>query len=67
MNNWINKTVALNDTWGQGAIDTLSTPVDKLPQFSPCHAICSMPRVSARALTSQSISRPAISPTAGRA
>ncbi len=34
MNNWINKTVALNDTWGQGAIDTLSTPVNKLPQFS---------------------------------
>jgi len=34
VNNWINKTVALNDSWGQGAIDSLSTPVGKLPQFS---------------------------------
>lgn len=34
MNNWINKTVALNDNWGQGAIDSLSTPLGKQPQFT---------------------------------
>lgn len=34
MNNWINKRVTLNDTWGPGAIDTLSTPLGKLPEFS---------------------------------
>lgn len=34
MNNWINKTVALNDSWGQGAIDTLATPLGKHPQFT---------------------------------
>lgn len=34
MNNWINKTVALNDSWGQGATDTLSTPLGKQPQFT---------------------------------
>jgi len=34
VNEWINKIVSLNDAWGQGATDTLSTPLGKLPAFS---------------------------------
>ncbi|HET9330264.1 MAG TPA: hypothetical protein VFO23_07040 [Steroidobacteraceae bacterium] len=34
MNNWMNTTVAINDSWGQGAVDTLSTPLGKQPQFT---------------------------------
>lgn len=34
MKNWMNKSVKLNDTWGAGAIDSLSTPLGSLPEFS---------------------------------
>jgi len=34
VNSWINKTVSLNDTWGPGATDSLSTPLGGLPEFT---------------------------------
>jgi hypothetical protein len=32
--NWMNKSVKLNDTWGPGAVDSLSTPLGTYPEFS---------------------------------
>ncbi len=34
MNIWINKRVALNDSWGPGATHTLTTPLGQQPEFS---------------------------------
>jgi hypothetical protein len=31
---WINKTLKLNDSWGQGAVHTLTTPLNKQPEMS---------------------------------
>ncbi len=33
MNHWINKKVALNDSWGPGAVHTLKTPLGQQPEF----------------------------------
>lgn len=34
MNDWMNKSVRLNDSWGPGAADTLSTPLGQQPEFT---------------------------------
>jgi hypothetical protein len=34
VNYWIHKRVALNDTWGPGAADSLTTPLGRQPEFS---------------------------------
>jgi len=34
LNQWINKSVALNDAWGPGADHSLTTPLRVLPQFT---------------------------------
>ncbi len=31
---WINKRVTLNDSWGPGAVHTLTTPTGKQPEFT---------------------------------
>jgi len=33
VNHWINKKVALNDSWGPGAVHTLKTPLGQQPEF----------------------------------
>ena len=34
MKNWINKRIALNDTWGPGAVDSLTAPLGRMPEFA---------------------------------
>ena len=34
MKDWLNKSVRLNDSWGPGAADTLSTPLGQQPEFT---------------------------------